>query len=176
MNRTPERVGSCVCRYSCALLFHTGTTYISSTVYFPRLVELKTVQSCRPFPFALLLFSPRAPWPFGWFRIRVDNPSKESIASPLFHPSTFHTYFHHCMWVYLIMVRFFSRSYFTPTIVDRISAAFICITLLGVALRYCWFGKLLPICLVAWPCSTILVTRRSLTAILKTTSRCQRPI
>ncbi|KAI5851189.1 10 TM acyl transferase domain found in Cas1p-domain-containing protein [Morchella snyderi] len=37
------------------------------------------------------------------------------------------------------MVRFFSRSYFTPTIVDRISAAFICITLLGVALRYCWF-------------------------------------
>ncbi|KAH0614021.1 uncharacterized protein H6S33_005907 [Morchella sextelata] len=37
------------------------------------------------------------------------------------------------------MVRFFSRSCFTPAVIDRISAAFICITLLGVALRYCWF-------------------------------------
>lgn len=38
------------------------------------------------------------------------------------------------------MVRFkLSRSDFTSTVVDRISASFICITLLGVALRYCWF-------------------------------------
>lgn len=66
MNRTPERVGNLLRMYSCALLFHTGTTYISSTVYFPRLVELKLVQSCRSFPSVLsspffFFLSPRAP-------------------------------------------------------------------------------------------------------------------
>lgn len=40
------------------------------------------------------------------------------------------------------MARFKIARFCTQGIVDRIFAAFICITLLGVALRYCWFGKL----------------------------------
>jgi hypothetical protein len=76
MNRTPERVGK-LRMYSCALLFHTGTTYISRTVYFPRLVELKSVQSCRPFPSVLSspFFSPRS-LTIWLIQDRVDKPPK----------------------------------------------------------------------------------------------------